>query len=115
MLPKHAWAGVTHHHSDLLATGRLIAMHRTLDTNRLLRAEAAALQPDGSIIQQPLAFLAKRCLGGVKATAVAADHRFDRLPFPGKTLTGKAWVDCLAFFRRWLHARGFDGLCTGHR
>jgi hypothetical protein len=115
MLPEHTRAGVTHNRSNLLPSGTLITVHRAFDASRLLGAEVAALQPKGSIIPQPLAFGAKRFSRGVMATAIAPNHRHNRLPFPGKTLAGKAWVDCLAVFRRWLHGTGLNGFYTGHR
>ena len=115
MLPEHARAGVTHDYSDLLPPGGLIAMHGTFDTNRLFRAEVAALQPDAGIILQASALGAKRCPRGVMATAVTANHRRNRLPFPGKTLVGKARAGCLAWLDCRAQSRGPDGLWTGHR
>ena len=98
MPPEHARTGITHHRSDLLAPGGLIAMHRTLDANGLRQPKPAALQPHGGIIQQTLALGAKRCAGAVMVPAITAHHGRNRLPFPGQTLAGKARARVFAAF-----------------
>src|ERR1039458_1307104 len=89
MPPQHARAGITHHRLDLFTPRALIAMDRALDADGLLHPKPAPLQPDGSIIQKPLTLRAKSRLGIMMALAVTADHRCNRLPFPGQPLAGK--------------------------
>jgi hypothetical protein len=81
--PEHARTGITHHRSDVFAPSALIAMDWTFGTDGFLEPKPAALQPDGSIIQQPLALRAKRRPGGVMVVTVTTYHRRNRLPFPG--------------------------------
>jgi hypothetical protein len=112
--PQHARPGITHHRFDLFAPGALITMDRAFHADGLLHPKPAALQPDGSIIQKPLAFRAKGGLGIVMALAVTTDHRCNRLPLPGKPLAGKAGAAHRACFPRWPRASGFDAVHTIH-
>jgi len=51
MFPHHARPGVAHHRLDLFAARALVAVDGALGAGWLLRAEAAAFQPRGGIIQ----------------------------------------------------------------
>jgi hypothetical protein len=73
MPPQHARAGITHHRSDLLAPGTLIAVNRTLGAKGFSGPKPAALQPGGGIIQQPLTLRAKRRPGSMMDVAVTAN------------------------------------------
>ena len=115
MLPEHARAGVTHDHSDLLPPGGLITMHGAVDANGFLGAKAAAVEPDGCVIQQPLTLAAKRCASGMMVAAVTANHRRNRLPFPRKSFVGKARSRCPAWLGSRVEGRGPNGLWIGHR
>ena len=68
VLPQHPRTGVAHHLPDLLARGRLVAMHWALDADGFLRAKAAAFQADGRIIQKPQTLGAQRLARGVSGS-----------------------------------------------
>jgi hypothetical protein len=83
-------------------------MDWTFGTDGLVHPKPTALQPDGSIIQKVPALRAKGRIGTVMAFAVIANHRCNRLPFPGKTRADKATAACFAFYRHWPQAKGFS-------
>ncbi len=51
VLPDHPRTGITHDHFHLLTPCGHVAVDRAIGTGRLFGAKAAALQPDGRVIQ----------------------------------------------------------------
>ena len=115
MPPEHARAGIAHHRPDLFAPGWLIAVNRALVTNGFLGSKPAALQSDGGIIQQPLAFRAECRPRAMMVSAITLHHRRDRLPLPSQTLAGEARAGGPAFLRGGLQPSAFHAFNSVHR
>jgi hypothetical protein len=78
MLPKHPWAGESHHVLDLFASVPLIAMDWAFRAGWLIRTKPAMIQPQADVPHQALTLSTQRV--AVLLATVDVDHGGNRFP-----------------------------------
>lgn len=78
---EHSWSGITHHFADLLAVVRLVAVHRALSADWLLRHKLAVFQPLVRVNLQLAAILTQLFYLLVFVVAIQSKHERDRFFF----------------------------------
>jgi len=80
MAPNHSGTGISHHHFNLLAVGRLVAMDWAFGTIGFLLLEPTTRETNPRVVKELLAGWTNVGPQAVLALTITGHHRLHRLP-----------------------------------